>query len=153
MSLKENIAAHPFFAPESGRVIDEISVAEFMVNVKYHEPKADIPSSLIALRAPYRVEDAKLPAYVMSVSLGCVVKRNVETKKYSIKVASLGKDSEEVNLEYDLAVSEEEFFQQSLLHDFRSLTYDHVRLVDDMADIIAQFEKEQAEAKKESDQA
>ena len=146
MSLIETMSAHSFFAPETGRTILDVSVAEFMVNVKYTEPNAEIPSSLIALRAPYREEAAKLPAYVMSISLGCVVKRNVETQKYSIKVASLGKDSEEVNLEYDVSVSEEEFFQQSLLNDFRSLTYDHIRLVDDMAEIIAKYEEDVAKA-------
>lgn len=139
--LKDAITAHPFFAPESGRTIQDISVAEFMVNVKYLENNAEIPSSLIALRAPYITAAEKPPAYVMSISLGCVIKHNLETSKYSIKVAAVGKDSEEVNLEYDNEVSEEEFFQQSLLNDFRSMTYDHVNVVNAMSGIIAQFEK------------
>lgn len=144
MNLQDIISKNAFFAPETGRTVEDVTVTEFMVNVKYREENAEVPSSLIALRAPFRTEAAKKPAYVMSISLGCVVKRNIDTDSYTVKVAAIGQNAEEVNLEYSKEVSEEEFFQQSLLSDFRTLTYDHIRMVDDMVQVIADFEEANA---------
>ena len=37
--------------------------------------------------------------------------------------------------------TEEEFFQQSTIHDFRSVTYEHVELIKDMIEPVTSYEK------------
>lgn len=140
MNLEQVIKSNPFFAAETGRVIEEIKVEELMINVKYKDNAEDISSAISALRAPFRDEKAKKPAYVLAISLGCVVKLVVDDNSYNIKVAPLN-DDQNIDLNFENGLTEEEFFQQTLLHDFRTVDYKHIQLINEMVDIVAQYEE------------
>ena len=140
MNIEQAIRDNAFFAPETGRVIENIKIEDALINVKYKDNNEDISSTLVALRAPFRKEAAKKPAYVLAISLGCVVKLVIDEMKYNIKVAPMN-DEENIDLHFDGSLGEEEFFQQSLLHDFRTVTYDHVKMIDTMVDLVAQYEE------------
>lgn len=144
MNIEQAIRNNPFFAAETGRVIENIKIEELMVNVKYKDNNEDISSTVCALRAPFRDEKAKKPAYVLAISLGCVVKLVVDENKYNIKVAPMN-DDQNIDLNFDNGLSEEEFFQQSLIHDFRTVSYDHIKLIEEMVDMVAQYEESVAE--------
>lgn len=144
-SLENTIKASSFFTG-TDREVESVTVSEFMVNVQYREKGSTVPSTLLALRAPFREEARKKPAYVMAISLGCVIKRNLETSTYTLKVAANNANSDDVSLEYTNSLDEEDFFQQSLLNDFRTLTYDHVKIVDELVEIVADFESNASEA-------
>lgn len=143
MNLEQVIRNNPFFAENPSRVIEAIKVEELMITVKYKEEGDEISSVVCALRAPFRKEAAKKPSYVLSICLGCVVKLVVDENSFNIKVAPTN-DDENVDLNFDGGLPEEEFFQQSLVVDFRSVTYDHIKLINEMVDIVAKFEEETA---------
>lgn len=144
-NIETVIRANSFFAPESGRVIEEIKIEELMVNVKYKDNNEELSSTIVALRAPFRTEAAKKPAYVLAISLGCVVKLVVDDMKFNIKVAPMD-DGENIDLNFEGSLPEEEFFQQSLIYDFRTVSYEHVRFIEEMIDVVAKFEEESASA-------
>ncbi|MFS8320030.1 hypothetical protein ACMG5I_03805 [Escherichia coli] len=140
MNIEQIIRNHSFFAPETGRVIENVKIEELMVNVKYKEPNDEISSTFCALRAPFRNEKAKKPAYVLAIALGCVVKLAVDENIINIKVAPTN-DEENIDLNFDGNLDEDVFFQQSLVYDFRTVTYSHINFVNEMVDIVAKYEE------------
>lgn len=141
MNIEQVIRDNEFFAADTGRVIESIKIEDLMINIKFKDNNEELSSTISALRAPYRTEAAKKPAYVLAISLGCVIKHAIDEGKYNIKVASMN-DDENIDLVYENGITEEEFFQQSLLHDFRTVTFGHVKFVNEMVDMVAQYELE-----------
>ncbi|WOL22881.1 hypothetical protein [Escherichia phage vB_EcoM_JNE01] len=141
MNIEQVIRSNAFFSAESGRVIEDIKIEELMINVKYKEQNEEMSSSICALRAPFRSEKAKKPAYVLAIALGCVVKKAIDSNQLNIKVAPMN-DEENINLDFDGQLSEEEFFQLSLIHDFRSINFDHIHFIDEMVELVSQYEAE-----------
>ncbi|UTS53441.1 hypothetical protein UES1_066 [Escherichia phage UE-S1] len=140
MNIEQTIRNHSFFAPETGRVIENIKIEELMINVKYKELNDEISSTICALRAPFRDEKAKKPAYVLAIALGCVVKLAVDENIINIKVAP-SNDEDNIDLNFDGNLDEDVFFQQSLVYDFRTVTHSHINFVNEMVDIVAKYEE------------
>lgn len=140
MNIEQTIRNHSFFAPETGRVIENIKIEELMINVKYKELNDEISSTICALRAPFCDEKAKKPAYVLAIALGCVVKLAVDENIINIKVAP-SNDEENIDLNFDGNLDEDVFFQQSLVYDFRTVTHSHINFVNEMVDIVAKYEE------------
>lgn len=139
MNIEQTIRNHTFFAAETGRVIESVKIEELMINVKYKEQNDEISSTICALRAPFRSEAAKKPAYVLAIALGCVVKLVVDENQLNIKVAPTN-DEENIDLNFEGNLAEDVFFQQSLVYDFRTVTHDHINFVNEMVDIVAEYE-------------
>jgi hypothetical protein len=139
MNIEQTIRNHSFFAAETGRVIESVKIEELMINVKYKELNDEISSTVCALRAPFRADKAKKPAYVLAIALGCVVKLVVDENQLNIKVAPTN-DDENIDLNFEGDLAEDVFFQQSLVYDFRTVTHDHISFLNEMVGIVAEYE-------------
>lgn len=143
-NIQDVIRSHPFFAEEKQRVISDIKEEELSIIVKFKEPGDEISSQLTILRGKFREKGVdKIPAYILFITLGSVVKMEINEnleRSFKIMLAPMT-DDDNIELDYENDFTEEEFFQQSTLHDFRSVTYEHIEIIKDMVDQVTGYEK------------
>ena len=142
--IKKVITSHHFFAPEKQRVISDIKEDELSIIIRFKEPGDEISSQFTVLRGKFREEGVdKIPAYILFITLGSVIKLEIDEnleRSYKFMLAPVT-DDDNIELDFKNDFTEEEFFQQSTIHDFRSVTYEHVELIKDMIEPDTSYEK------------
>lgn len=148
-NIQDVIRNHTFFTEINAkhnipREIIEIKEEDLSVMIKFKEPGDEISSQLTVLRGKFREEGQdKVPAYVLFITLGSVVKMEIDeefNKSFKVMLAPMN-DSENIELDFEGDFSEEDFFQQSTLHDFRNVSYGHVNVIKDLVEKMTSYEK------------
>ena len=134
-----------FFAEGTGRTIENTEENIIENEHLYHFLFTDINStdvinSIMVLRGAYRTDGSTLPGYVTVTNTDTIVKYDIDAKKIVITLSSEG-DKPGASVEFDDFVGEDAFFQESLITDMRSLTYDYVDVVLKVAKIVEEYDK------------
>jgi hypothetical protein len=119
MSISEKIKSIDFL--KNREVIDQTDHSGIgMIGFKHNEK--DLYSSIIFSE---KSTNGVVPAIVMISSLGALLKLDTGENQITISISSAG-EREGFFETFPSSLDEGEFFQNSLIHDFRHITYEHI---------------------------
>lgn len=123
MNLSEKIKELPFF--RTRKVIDVSTEQSGIGLIGFKESEDDIYSNLIL--SP-KSESGVIPDIAMVSSRGCLVRLDDGDKTIVISMSSEG-DKEGFVETLPATIDDGEFFQSSLINDYRHITYEYIEVL------------------------
>lgn len=144
------LSADPYFTKNPKRSIstdlEKHQSTDHLIQMQFEdENDPNITNSILILRGKYRPqgEQAK-PGYVMVTTNTSGLKYDLDFE--TIFISLIGTNGAEGTVQSIPADGgEAAFFQESLMTDFRHITYDNVQFVKNIAKIFEELEKEEEE--------
>lgn len=129
MTLSEKMKQIPFF---NNRTIIDFSDRETIGMVGFKESEDDMYSSIVASPAS---TSGVIPDIAMISSKGCLVRLDAGEQTILISVSKEG-DKEGFSEVFSSSVNDGEFFQSSLINDFRHINFEHIEALRQVMELI-----------------
>lgn len=129
MTLSEKITQLPFF--ETRPIIDT-SDRDTIGLVGFKDGEDDVYSSIIASPAS---TSGVIPDIVMVSTRGCLVRLDAGEQTITVTMSSDG-DKDSFTTTFPTSVDDGEFFQSSLISDYRHIVFEYIEVLRSVIEII-----------------
>ena len=135
MTLSEKMKQIPFFQT---RTIIDSSDRETIGLVGFKENEDDVYSSIVASPAS---TSGIIPDMVMISSNGCLVRLDAGEQTILISM-SKEEDKDGFSETFPASIDDGEFFQSTLINDYRHISFEHIEALRQVMDLINDTRKE-----------